>query len=455
LEIPVTPTRRATRAGVRWSLILPVALGLFLFLVALAVTRAPAAAAANPHGPYSLTTTQCATCHRTHLSAGRNLLKIDIPQSTLCYVCHDGTGSTMNIKGQYTATGVQLNNALTRSYYSHDVTSVTTHTLSLENEFGGVLNRHSECSDCHNPHKSTSGTSSQATVGTPWAPGGALLGVSGVMVTNGAAGTAPTYGFRDGDTTTMSTEYQLCLKCHSSFTTLLSNTGFGPSAYMLDKGVEFNPANASFHPVEGPGKNTTPKMALSLSGTSPYKKWTFTTGATVRCTNCHAGPMALSAVGTAGSRLPNHAAANRGILLANYRDRVLHTGNQAYAASDFALCYLCHTDSPFGLNGTKTATNFQFHGKHVSQIPGAGSSTNSNIDVLGAGSGNAICSECHFRTHSTALAYSGVQNAKLVNFSPNVQPVGNVVRWTSTGVGSGSCTLLCHGMTHNAEPYAP
>ena len=47
-----------------------------------------------------------------------------------------------------------------------------------------------------------------------------------------------------------------------------------------------------------------------------------------------------------------------------------------------------------------------------------------NIDTPGHGGGNAICAECHFRTHGTALAFnaSDRDNPRLVNFAPNVKP---------------------------------
>jgi hypothetical protein len=289
--------------------------------------------------------------------------------------------------------------------------------------------------------------STSAPVGTPWTPGGPNTGTSGLSVVNGPGTQA--YTFLDGSKSPITAEYQLCLKCHSGSTTLLPKDPARPSRDSLDAGAEFNPNAISFHPVEGAGTNATPKMTLSLSGTSPYKLWNLTTTSTVRCTNCHATPSATGATPAAGDDLAPHASANRGILLRNYRDRDLKPKNEAYADADFALCYLCHTNSPFSTSST-AATNFSEHYKHVHEISDKGSGGLS-IDTAGGGQGNAICSECHFRTHSTATTTG--QYTRLVSFAPDVQAVNGVLSWTSTGTGSGTCTLRCHGETHNGESY--
>jgi len=438
--------------------------------------------AADVHGPYYLNSAQCGTCHRAHTAKAPNLLKTGSPsslgsQSTLCLSCHDGTGANSNVQAQY-ALARPVNNAATRDYYSHDALAPSTHTRSELDEFGGQNNRHSSCTDCHNPHKATVGAKrDSAQFADGWDASPRLAGVSGVSVVNGAAGSAPTYTFLSGATDVVNDddpvtnlnpitrEYQLCFKCHSGFTTLTSNTGLKPSKYALDKGVEFNPANPSFHPVEAAGKNQTPKMAASLAGTSPYKMWNFLTTSTIRCLNCHASGTTPDTTPTPlpqpGSVLAPHTSTNRGILLKNYKDRVLKTTNAAYSAGDFALCYVCHADAPFA-NETSTATNFKYHGYHMTKLTGRGA-PGTDIDVAGDGGGNAICAECHFRLHSTTnavgtqtLTGDPVTGSRLVNFAPNVKPVGTTpITWRTTGIGSGSCTLTCHGYAHNNKGYSP
>ncbi len=423
------------------------------------VAVAPMAAAgpfsADIHGPYTLTSDQCGTCHKAHSAGSRTLLNAVGPQSALCLSCHDGLGASTDVKGQLSDPAHPANDPATRSYYRHDTTVTTNHTASTDNEFGGVSNRHTECGDCHSGHKA-SPTDTTETIGG-WGASGRIAGASGVSVVNGPAGTAPAYSFLDGDGSPVVAEYQLCLKCHSGFTSLPSNDGFSPSQYVLDKGVELNPNNASFHPVEAMGANQTVMMSSSLAGSSPYKLWNFTTSGTVRCTNCHAGEGSYSTAPTTpvGGDLAPHASSNRGILLQNYRDRELKSSNEYYDASDFALCYLCHSEAPFVQGGDATDTNFVYHGMHVSDIRGEGAG-GTDIDTPGAGAGNALCAECHYRPHSTAFAPGTQTNSgtRLVSFAPDVQPNrAGVLSWTQGATGHGTCSLLCHGMNHTNMPY--
>ena len=432
-------------------------------LLALAVVRPAVAAPAvpsatafsSPHGSYSLTTAACATCHAGHSATGPNLLPTAGPQSNLCLRCHDstGTGAASAVEARYLDPAVPANDPTTRSYYRHDALASTSHTRAELDEFGGVLNRHSECGDCHDPH-AASGTSGLPTP-DGWTASGRLAGISGVRVTNGPAGQSPGYVFTaDGS---ISLEYELCFKCHSGATRLPSNSGFSPSRWVLDKGIEFNPASASYHPVEAPGTNATPAMANSLAGTSPDKLWAFTTSGTIRCLNCHADPDAYADPASppaADADLAPHVSRFRGLLLRNYTDRTLKPAAAPYAANDFALCYLCHAEAPFVADGPDPATNFRLHGLHVSRLAGKGAG-GTEIDTPGDGQGNAICAECHFRIHSTALVDGpqSITGSRLVNFAPNVTASGGVLAWQSTGLGRGTCTLTCHGVSHDDRRY--
>jgi hypothetical protein len=368
-----------------------------------------------------------------------------------------------------------VNTATSREIYSHETPPPGKHTTASLDEFGALSNRHSECADCHNPHKATTTAPADSVqTDTGWDVSRRLAGVSGVSVVNGAAGTTPTYTFLDGVSTPPTREYQLCFKCHSGSTVLPPPIAGKPSTDLLDKAVEFNPANPSFHPVEAAGTNQTAKMAASLAGTSPYKLWNFSTTSTVRCVNCHAssatsgpnppGPVVDPALPRPGSALVTHASANRGILLRPYRDRVLKSATENYAAKDFALCYMCHAEEPFvnveGV-GASRATNFQYHGLHLNQLAGVGS-PGTDIDTPGVGQGNAICAECHYRLHSTtnkvpmAGKAQNVDGTRLVNFAPDVTPLSGSTApmWRSAGVGKGSCSLTCHGYSHDNRIYA-
>jgi predicted CXXCH cytochrome family protein len=426
--------------------------------VTVAVTGPAAVASSESH---TATADQCGACHRGHTAQGPNLLA-QSRQSTLCFSCHDGLGATKDVQSQY-ALARPVNDPVNRDYYSHDALAPSTHTRADLDEFGGVSNRHSECADCHNSHKVGSTDSKETLDG--WDASGRLAGVSGVSVVNGAAGAAPTYKFLNGVTDLVTREYQLCFKCHSGSTVLTSNAGLKPSQYALDKGVEFNPNNPSFHPVEAAGTNKTAKMDLNLAGTSPYKLWNFNTGSTIRCLNCHASGTTPDTTPTPtptplplpGSALEPHTSSNRGILLENYQDRVLKSASDAYGAKDFALCYVCHGEEPFKTgtgNGATDATNFKLHGKHLTGLAQNGLG-GTDIDKAGDGQGNAICAECHFRIHSTTdkVGPQVIPGSRLLNFAPNVQPSSGTLSWTPGATGGGSCTLTCHGYTHDALTY--
>jgi predicted CXXCH cytochrome family protein len=416
----------------------------------------PVIGSANIHGPYAIDAPECGSCHRGHTAQAPNLL-VKGSQSTLCFSCHDGLGANANVQAQYSLVR-PVNNATAREYYSHDALASSTHTRSELDEFGGVSNRHSECADCHNSHRAkATPDSAQAVDG--WDASGRLNGVSGVSVVNGAAGTAPTYKFLNGITDVMTREYQLCFKCHSGNTLLPPPIAGKPSTDYLDKAVEFNPANASFHPVEAAGTNQTPKMAESLAGSSPYKLWNFTPTSTIRCLSCHTSSSTPEASATpptgADAVLAPHTSSNRGILLRNYTDRVLKTTDAAYSAGDFALCLVCHAEAPYS-SQTATATNFKLHGLHLTALAGKGAG-GTDINTPGAGQGNAICAECHFRLHSTTnkVGTQSVPGSRLVNFAPNVTPSGATLSWTPGATGSGSCTLTCHGQSHTGFSYSP
>ena len=416
-----------------------------------AAVGAPIIGSPNIHGPYTTTSGDCQTCHRTHTAKGPNLLTKSSPQSTLCFTCHDGTGANTNVLATYTDTAVPQNDVADRLIYRHDTLAPTSHTSSYVNEFGGVSNRHSECTDCHNPHQAKGTDSTTQPDGVT--ASSRLAGVSGVSVVNGDAGTSPTYTFLPGGAVPITREYQLCFKCHSGFTKLDSNTGWMPSRYRLDKGIEFNPKNPSYHPVEAMGRNQTQKMNDSLTGPSPYRQWTLSLSSVISCANCHSNYQRFNLVNppSANASSPLHASNTGGILRQNYRNRVLKVAGEAYKDSDFALCFMCHSNTPFA-NQTSTATNFSLHGKHLGTlrswrgVPGT-------IDTPGAGDGIAICSECHFRQHSTSFpaGTQQIDGSRLVSFAPNVAPNGTTpITWTRGATGGGSCTLTCHGHSHSS-----
>ncbi len=207
-----------------------------LYRLAIALPTAPgiqyplnAGSFTSPHTPDgSLVSDTCAICHRAHVAQGPVLSTSASSQSSLCFTCHDdaGSGSDLNTQAQFPVDALE-NSAgtvgVTRSeYFRHDATGTAApiaHTLAQGDEFAGVLNRHAECADCHNSHNATPTASVQWSDG--WSVSGRQASTSGVAVVNGPAGSAPGYTFLSGTVGSQpDREYQICLKCHSGYTTL-------------------------------------------------------------------------------------------------------------------------------------------------------------------------------------------------------------------------------------------
>ncbi|HEX9043661.1 MAG TPA: cytochrome c3 family protein [Candidatus Limnocylindrales bacterium] len=428
----------------------------------------------------------CAACHAGHSSQGSSLTVSAGPQYGLCSRCHATPGSTSpaDIIPDYSSAPV--NDPTTRSYYSHDPTAGTEFH---QNAMGEVIlspdQRHAECADCHQPHVASDASGPVQTSGG-WTVSSRLMGAMAAQPTNPTDPTrTPTYSLVPA--TPGTPEYALCFKCHAGIAALLPDPTGSPTPYSwyeLDKGVEFNPNNRSFHPVEAAGSNTSAAMASSLAGTSPYKLWDLSTNSTVRCSQCHADsskvpqsagdPTSGTNVPTQDASLPTHASANRGILLLPYRDRTTGSAGDTYAASTVALCLACHAEAPLiDTTGASADTAFSFHGLHVSGAARGYGSGSTSIDVPGGGQGLATCAECHFRLHSSSFAVPGQSlggwtsggldqggGPGLVNFAPDVQPVtpGGTIVWVrKTATTRGSCTLVCHGVVHDpaAGSFSP
>lgn len=405
----------------------------------------PAAATASPDSPHvvsGLSGEDCATCHASHTAQGGNLL-VAAPQTSLCYQCH-GNGAALDAESDFA--GLPGNDPANDAVYSH----------------------RAACAECHNPHATTPDRPQQSSTG--WTASGGIRSASGVAVTNGAAGSAPGYRLiRTGGGLTY--EYELCLTCHAGQGAQPVANASHPSWWALDKGIELNPANDSFHPIEAAGRNQTAQMAASLSGTSPFKAWSYSIDATIRCTSCHGDPSTVSQPGapipvqpSADAAEASHGSPNRGLLIAPYRDRALKPAGEAYNAADFALCYLCHAERPFvdpNADSQAPDTLFPYHGRHLTLYAGSGGAGLS-IDTPGDGAGFATCAECHFRIHSTAIAYAtgdlaptarSTGGTSLVGFAPDVTgSAGLGPAWNTPGAdGVGSCTLTCHGHEHTAS----
>ncbi|MEA4901128.1 cytochrome c3 family protein [Desulfitobacterium sp.] len=87
----------------------------------------------DPHGIYMINSNACATCHQTHNALNTSLIN-KTTETALCFTCHDGTGSNINISSG------MLSSSNNQSF--HPI--MDTGNPQAKQLF--------QCSDCHNPH---------------------------------------------------------------------------------------------------------------------------------------------------------------------------------------------------------------------------------------------------------------------------------------------------------------
>jgi len=344
---------------------------------------------------------KCVNCHEPHglLDAAGEIPMLAVRrEEALCLTCHDGAPATANI-------GADLVKP-----YRHPVATYTErHRGPAESQPGDFAtlpldHRHAECQDCHNPHIAAADPG-----GPPPAPALSRVnvGVSRVRVQNGPAGTPPTYTFAAGSDTLSAplAEYQLCFKCHSSWTT--QPTGQTNLAFQL------NPANASYHPVEAAGRDPSIAPGAFVPGWSA--------GSLTRCGDCHGSDF------DGGPRGP-HGSIYRHILKRPYT-----ASSQPRPMTSDELCFTCHA---FDVYANPAAADL-VRGESRFNKPGA---------VLGhaehVGERNVPCYACHV-THGSPTRGHLIVTGR----------APGIVAFTESPTG-GTCQATCHDAKSYTVNYA-
>ena len=388
----------------------------------LALADAPAPG--DPHGDHSPLPDSCAGCHRSHNSQGA-VLRQGWPEEAVCFSCHSSAGPGTNLLPPF----VNLVNTGTR-FFKHDVTQTSSTHQAGESNSGnfGMGNRHIECEDCHDPHNAARGAATAPILPLE------LAGISGVDPLWNGPGAPTSYNWLPN----ADREYQVCFKCHSSFTSLptykpdgwngsayitdglrkLTNAGQGQVPDSRDLAREFNPNQASFHPVVAQGRNQSMPAGSFVNG------WSQTS--MVYCTDCHNTPNA-STEGSGPHGSPRLHILNGG---ANYSTVV---SNGSARVSSAEVCFQCHNFDVYVL-GEGNITNFEYHKKHLDNDWGT------------------TCYTCH-DTH-------GSEQLHLINFDASAMTFLNGrnsrTAWYNDPVsGQAGCFLSCHGESHNPEEYTP
>jgi hypothetical protein len=243
-----------------------------------------------------------------------------------------------------------------------------------------------------------------------------------------------------------SNEFEICFKCHAdsrnkpqSTDTGTGGIGFGrnarrqydigtPNAY--NTRIEFTTAVSS-HPVALPGTVSAAEVPslrtnmVSLNG-NPISTRPLGPTTQIYCSDCHNNDTGRQTVDGGTAPAGPHASNFPHLL---ERSLVMEPppatpgGNSGglggYSTNNFMLCAKCHDLSVV----MSSSSTFPLHREHMQE--------------------GASCDTCH-SPHS-----SGAQ--MLVNFDTSITSANPV--WTRTAPGQGTCTLSCHGESHNAARY--
>ncbi|MEN8169369.1 MAG: hypothetical protein ABFS08_04020 [Pseudomonadota bacterium] len=424
----------------------------------------------------------CMNCHDTHTVQGaRKLLRegtddTNTPkvggnpaQEETCYQCHDVSGGVNNIltttsnlvpdiKSDF-ALATHMPIATSEQQAATEQHAITDKDFTESQAQLGrtnLNNRHAECTDCHNPHRVLKNRLFNDTTGTPDAAAthnhnlaagethsniasGALSGTTGVepsyaTTTWGQADANITFTLKQGlagastdvNSTYVTREYQVCLKCHSNYAWPDDSApSIGPSigtnsvnqytnqamefqAPLADKGESPGTQGAaanhrSWHPVmDNTGRTAAVRGLDAASANQPFlAPWNDATATnignqTMYCSDCHgSGVTSLTDVipdgGEDGNPWGPHGSNNPFLLKGTWDNE---TG--AAGATDSGICFKCHDWNEYGnpnnnapkLSGFRATTNNAQCNLNFDQ-------TNLHIGHAGRIGANLECTWCH------------------------------------------------------------
>lgn len=197
------------------------------------------------------------------------------------------------------------------------------------------------------------------------------------------------------------TEADLCLSCHGT-----REAGQGDPH---DLGVLFDPRNPSYHPV----------LAIGPAADVPSLQSPLTTDSRLNCTDCHTNDDPSGPRGPHASRTES--------TLGNTLNR---QEGQPESATAYALCYACHD------RGTVLERDgFPDHRRHVVNE-------------------GAPCTLCH-DPHGATAARAMIRFNEPTAIQGVTASSSGLLRFESTGPGSGACYLTCHAVDHDPKAYGP
>jgi len=317
----------------------------------------------------------CANCHVPHNAQTRERLLRQPTEEENCYSCHNANVARKDIEAEFQKPSI------------HPVDRTTGVHNPVEDPINAT--RHVECVDCHNPHAANSNPDGKSGLS------GALRDVEGINLAGNKVSPAQF-------------EYEVCFRCHADS---IERGAARVNRQFPETNTrrEFDPSNASYHPVAAMGRNgAVPSLIEPMRPSS-----------LIKCTDCHNSDASPS-TGGSGPNGP-HGSIYEPLL---ERRLSLTDGEGLSDQSGAALCYKCHSrDSIMG------DQSFPTHSLHVGK--------------------GASCATCH-DPHGVK------QNTNLINFNPDyARPLNGVLQFTDTGNFSGNCTMTCHDHPHDNISYSP
>jgi hypothetical protein len=294
----------------------------------------------NTSKPYQNSTDKFAT-HNSDYRRIVDPLGIASPADPLeekfCFQCHSTTsnpnaGSNQDYYGVASMTNPEaLKIEQVFGYtYTHPVSTSGRHKPIEGASDLADGNRHAECEDCHNPHAAQQGTHD----GSTNLVSNALKGTWGVepdwpdpptVPTNNANVYDVPASYSKVDPAQM--EYQICLKCHSNYTTLPTGA--------RNLAEEINPNYESAHGIVQAGTNT------YCNSSTMNEPWA--TSGIAYCSDCHRSSVSTDPEGPHGSNVEH-------LLVASIVSSTAGT----------PLCDVCHLASVYW-SGDASASKFQNH----------------------------------------------------------------------------------------------
>jgi hypothetical protein len=254
------------------------------------------------------------------------------------------------------------------------------------------------------------------------------------------------------------TQYPLCLRCHGDTYDSVIGTVLLPSnAQPSNKRIEFQTTNSSFHPVAGPGRNTSSNLNEQLLPNG------LSTSSVIKCTDCHNSNAyentsgRVTSYGTASLPVGPHGSIYGSIRRARYENTLPGPAN--WNPANFNLCFRCHDVNALIIDriGSGARTNF------YDDINGRDNLHTVHLDDR-VDKSRPLCKSCHYNIHSNQEAPNTQYNVdgvisttpplgtptRLINFHPTILPLGGRAKpeWRINTVNRRrECFLQCHTET--------